>query len=63
MKFEMSLPLLALATVLATMARGQSTQPQPKITVVLVMLSPKAGVTAEQVRKIMPDEISATVPL
>ncbi len=63
MKFEMSLPLLALATVLAPMARGQSTPPQPKITGVLVMLSPKAGVTAEQVLKIMPAEIRATVPL
>ena len=63
MKFEMSLPLLALATVLAPMARGQSTPPQPKITGVLTILTPKPGVTVEQVVKIMPAEIRATIPL
>src|SRR5262245_22461885 len=63
MKFEMSLPLLALATVLAPMARGQSTPPKPEITGVLTILSPKPGVTVEQVMKIMPAEIRATVPL
>src|SRR5215470_8050367 len=63
MKLEMSLPLLALATVLAPMARGQSTPPQPKITGVLTILTPKPGVTVEQVMKIMPAEIRATVPL
>jgi len=50
-------------TVLAPMARGQSTPPQPKITAVLTILSPKSGVTPEQVMKIMPAEIRATVPL
>jgi len=54
MKIEMSYLLLAFATVLAPLARGQSTPPQPKITGVLAMLSPKPGVTAE---------IRATVPL
>src|SRR5229473_2952412 len=63
MKIEMSYLLLAFATVLAPMARGQSTPPQPKITGVLTILSPKPGVTAEQVMKIMPAEIRATVPL
>src|SRR5215475_4736848 len=63
MKLEMSLPLLALATVLAPLARGQSTPPQPRITGVLAILSPKPGVTVEQVMKIMPAEIRATVPL
>src|SRR5215475_6894799 len=63
MRFEMSLPLLALATVLAPTARGQSTPPRPKITGVLVMLSPKPGVVPEQIMKIMPAEIRATVPL
>jgi hypothetical protein len=64
MKMEMSYLLpLALGMVLAPMARGQSTPPQPKITGVLVMLSPKPGVTVEQVMKIMPAEIRATVPL
>jgi len=63
MNFEMSSLLLALATVLAPMAQGQSTPPQPKITAVLTMLSPKPGVTPEQIMKIMPAEIRATVPL
>jgi hypothetical protein len=63
MNFEMSTLLLALATVLAPMAQGQSTPPQPKITGVLTMLSPKPGVTPEQIMKIMPAEIRATVPL
>ena len=63
MNLEMSSLLLAFATVLAPMARGQSTPPQPKITAVLTILSPKPGVTPEQVMKIMPAEIRATVPL
>jgi hypothetical protein len=63
MKIEMSYLLLAFATVLAPMARGQSAPPQPKITGVLAMLSPKPGVTVEQVMRIMPAEIRATVPL
>jgi len=50
-------------TVLAPMARDQSTPPQPKITAVLTILSPKSGVTPEQVMKIMPAEVRATVPL
>ena len=62
MKIEMSYLLLAFATVLAPMARGQSTPPQPKITGALTILSPKPGVTPEQVMKIMPAEIRATVP-
>jgi hypothetical protein len=62
MKIEMSYLLLAFAMVLAPWARGQSTPPQPKITGVLAMLSPKPGVF-EQVMKIMPAEIRATVPL
>jgi hypothetical protein len=52
-----------IETVLAPTARGQSTPPQPKITAVLTILSPKSGVTPEQVMKIMPAEIRATVPL
>ncbi len=63
MKTEMSYLLLAFATVLAPMARAQFTVPQPKITGVLAMLTPKPGVTPEQVMKIMPAEIRATVPL
>jgi hypothetical protein len=63
MKIAMSYLLLALATVLAPTAQGQSTPPQPKVTGVLTIYSPKPGVTAEQVMKIMPAEIRATVPL
>ena len=63
MKIEMSYLLLAFATVLAPMVRGQSTPPQPKITGVVTMLSPKPGVIPGQIMKIMPAEIRATVPL
>ena len=63
MKVEMFYLLMAFATIVAPMARAQSTPPQPKITGVLTILSPKAGVTVEQVMKIMPAEIRATVPL
>src|SRR5947209_16532730 len=63
MNIEMSYLLLAFATVPAPMAQGQSTPPQPKITGVLTILTPKPGVTVEQVMKIMPAEIRATVPL
>src|SRR6202040_735992 len=63
MKMEMFYLLLAFATVLAPMAQGQSTPPQPKITGALTILSPKPGVTLEQVMKIMPAEVRATVPL
>ena len=63
MKIETSYLLMALATFLAPMARGQSTPPQPKITGVLTILTPKPGVTPDQVMKIMPAEIRATVPL
>jgi hypothetical protein len=62
MKIEMSYLLMAFATVLAPLAQGQSTPPQPKITGVLTILTPKPGVTVEQVMKIMPAEIRATVP-
>src|SRR5215468_1104406 len=66
LKIEMSYLLpafVAFATVLAPIAQGQSTPPQPKITGVLTILSPKPGVTVEQVMKVMPAEIRATVPL
>src|ERR1700747_3136417 len=63
----MSFLLLAFATVLAPLAQGQSTPPQtppqPKITGVLTILTPKPGATVEQIMKIMPAEIRATVPL
>jgi hypothetical protein len=63
MNVELSYLLVASAMVLAPMAQGQSTPPQPKITGVLAMLSPKPGVTVAQVMNVMPAEIRATVPL
>ena len=63
MHMEVSYLLLGFATVLAPLAQGQSTPPQPKITGVLTILTPKQGVTVEQIMKIMPAEIRATVPL
>src|ERR1051325_4223534 len=63
MNIAMSFLPLALATVLAPLAQGQSTPPQPKITAVLTILTPKPGATVEQIMKIMPAEIRATVPL
>ena len=63
MKMEMLYALLAFATVLAPLAQGQSTPPQPKITAVLTILTPKPGATVEQIMKLMPAEIRATVPL
>jgi hypothetical protein len=67
MKMEMLYSLLAFATVLAPLAQGQSTPaqspPQPKVTGVLTILTPKTGATVEQIMKIMPAEIRATVPL
>src|ERR1043166_9131543 len=63
MKMEMLYGLLALATVLAPLAQSQSTPPQPKITGVLTILTPNQGATVEQIMKIMPAEIRATVPL
>ncbi|HJZ64799.1 MAG TPA: hypothetical protein VKD70_10800 [Candidatus Acidoferrum sp.] len=63
MKMEMSFLPPSLATVPAPVAQSQSTPPQPKITGVLTILSPKPGVTPEQIMKIMPAEIRATVPL
>jgi hypothetical protein len=62
-KIEMFSMLLTFATVLAPLAQGQSTPPQPKITGVLTILTPKPGATVEQIMKTMPAEIRATVPL
>src|SRR5260370_36465727 len=63
MKIEISYSLLAFATVLAPTPRAQSTPPQPKITGVLTILSPKPVGTPQQVMKIMPAEIRAPLPL
>lgn len=44
-------------------AQTQSPGPEPKTTGVLVLITAKAGVTREQVMKIIPAEIRATVRL
>jgi hypothetical protein len=48
MNMQMSYLLMAFATVLAPLAQGQSTPPQPKITGVLVILSPKPGLLSSK---------------
>ncbi len=48
---------------MAEPAQEQSPSPGPKTTGVLVLLTAKSGVTREQVMKIMPAEIRATVQL
>jgi hypothetical protein len=63
MKIENVLPAAGVRDDPGAVTRGQSTPPQPKITGVLTILSPKPGVTLEQVVRIMPAEIRATVPL
>src|SRR2546430_13357202 len=63
MKMEMLCLQLAFTTDLAPMVQGQSPPPQPKITGVLTILTTKPGATVEQITKIMPAEIRATVPL
>ena len=65
MKFMIS--LLTAALPLASFAQSQSGGapgvPVPKTTEVLVILTAKQGVTAQQVMAVMPAEIRATVKL
>lgn len=62
-------PLLSLLLLAGMVLQAQSTTPpqpqppQPKTTAVLVILTVKQGVTREQVMKVMPAEIRATVEL
>src|SRR6266851_434403 len=51
------------AHAVADVAHSQSPSHEPKTTGVLVLLTAKPGVTREQVMKIMPAEIRATVRL
>jgi hypothetical protein len=58
------LPLIApLLPLVGSVLQAQSTPPQPKTTAVLVLLTVKQGVTREQLMKVMPAEIKATVEL
>jgi hypothetical protein len=56
-------PMMALLPLVGAALEAQSTPPQPKTTGVLVILRAKQGVTPEQVMKVMPAEIRATVEL
>lgn len=54
---------MEVSTVTASMAQAQFAPPKPKITGVLTMLTPRPGVNPEQIMRLMPAEIRATVPL
>ena len=65
---KLLLPFLLSAFPLASLAQSQapSTQPPsgvPKTTEVMVILTAKQGVSRQQIMKVMPDEIRATVKL
>ena len=64
------IPFLAATLPVAPVAQSQSgsapgvpSVPIPKTTEVLVILTPKTGVTPEQIMGVMPSEIRATVKL
>jgi len=68
MKFM--IPLLSAMLPLASLAQSQSGAGSgvpsvaiPKTTAVLVILTPRQGVTPQQVMAVIPDEIQATVKL
>jgi hypothetical protein len=63
MKTQLFLPFLISSMFIGSVAYAQSAPPQPKTTNVLVILTAKQGVTREQIVKIMPAEIRATVKL
>jgi hypothetical protein len=54
---------LAMSVLLLAPLYAQSSASPPRTTDVLVMLTVKPGVAREQVMKVMPDEIRATVRL
>ena len=57
-------PIISLLPLAGTVLQAQSTPPpRPKTTAVLVILTAKQGVTPQQVMKVMPAEIRATVEL
>lgn len=68
MKFM--IPFLVAALPVAALAQSQPAQTpgtpgvmQPKTTAVMVMVSPRQGVTRQQIMAVMPSEIRATVKL
>jgi len=67
---KLLLPFLLSALPLACVAQSRPPSPQPpsdvptpKVTEVMVLLTPRQGVTRPQIMNIMPDEIRATVKL
>jgi len=68
MKFMVPLLLAALPTLSAAQSQSEGAQGLPsaaipKTTAVLVIQTPKQGVTVQQVMAVIPDEIQATVKL
>ncbi len=58
------IPILTQLPLAGTVLQAQSTPPpRPKTTAVLVILTAKQGVTPQQVMKVMPAEIRATIEL
>jgi len=57
------LPLASVALSQTEGAQGVPTAAIPKVTAVLVILTPKQGVTPRQVMAVIPDEIRETVKL
>ena len=67
---KLLLPFLLSALPLASVAQSRPPSPQlpsgvptPKVTEVMVLLTPRQGVTRPKIMNIMPDEIRATVKL
>jgi hypothetical protein len=58
-----ALPVAAVAQSQSGQAQGASGAALPKITEVMVMLTPKQDVTRQQIMAIMPSEIRETVKL
>src|SRR5437588_12574016 len=57
------LPAMSIAQAQSAAASGLPSAAIPKTTAVLVIQSPKQGVTFQQVMAVIPDEIQATVKL
>ena len=57
------LPVAAVAQSQSAQAPGPSGVAQPKTTEVMVMVSPRQGVTRQQIMAVMPSEIRETVKL
>ena len=57
------LPTVSVAQSQSGVASGLPSAPIPKTTAVLVLLTPKQGVTPQQIMAVIPAEIRATVKL